>query len=84
MTGACAKISSKDLRKNILAKAIVDPRFRQKLFKSPEVVFGGKLSKVDLAALERIKKFLPSVDDLVTGLAGEILCGGGGGCGGLA
>jgi hypothetical protein len=73
-----------DLRKAILAKALVDPRFRKKLFAAPEDVFGGKLTAQDRAALDRIKKMLPSIDDIVTHLAGEVLCGGGGGCGGLA
>ena len=73
-----------DQRKAILAKALVDPSFRKKLFTAPETVFGGKLNAQDRAALERIKKMLPSIDDIVTHLAGEVLCGGGGGCGGLA
>jgi hypothetical protein len=73
-----------DLRRAILAKALVDPRFRKKLFATPEAVFEGKLTIADKAALERIKKMLPAVDEIVTHLAGEVLCGGGGGCGGLA
>lgn len=32
----------------------------------------------------RLRKMLPALDDIVTSLAGEVLCGGGGGCGGLA
>jgi hypothetical protein len=73
-----------DLRKAILAKALVDPAFRKKLFSSPETVFQGKLTAGDRAAVARIKKFLPAIDDIVGHLAGEVLCGGGGGCGGLA
>lgn len=73
-----------DKRKEILAKALVDPSFRKKLFSTPDAVFGEKLSEADVAALERIKKMLPSIDDMVTHLAGEVLCGGGGGCPGLA
>jgi hypothetical protein len=76
--------SKRDLRKDIIAKAVVDPAFRRRLLKSPEVVFGGKLSRADAAAIERLRKFLPALDDIVTSLAGEVLCGGGGGCGGLA
>jgi hypothetical protein len=78
------KKPKKDLRRDIIAKAIVDPSFRRKLLKSPETVFGEKPSEADLAALERLKRFLPALDDIVTSLAGEVLCGGGGGCGGLA
>lgn len=73
-----------DLRRDIIARAIVDPAFRRRLFQSPEQVFEAKLTPTDLAAVERLKKFLPALDDIVTSLAGEVLCGGGGGCGGLA
>ena len=73
-----------DLRREIVAKAIVDPVFRRKLLASPEKVFQAKLSDADQAAMERIRKFLPAMDDIVSSLAGEVLCGGGGGCGGLA
>jgi hypothetical protein len=76
--------SQKDARAEVIAKAIVDPAFRKKLFSNPEAAFGAKLSKQDLAGIETIKKFLPSLSDLVHNLAGEILCGGpkggGGGC----
>jgi hypothetical protein len=74
----------RDLRKQIVAKAIVDPAFRRKLLASPEAVFGATLTKSDQAAVERLRNFLPALDDIVTSLAGEVLCGGGGGCGGLA
>jgi hypothetical protein len=74
-----------DLRKHILARAIVDPAFRKRLFKEPEKVFEvDRLTAIDSAAILRLKKTLPALDDLVGSLAGEILCGGGGGCGGLA
>lgn len=78
------KLKRGDLRRRIVAKAIVDPSFRRKLLQTPEAVFGEAPSKVDLAAIERLKAFLPALDDIVTSLAGEVLCGGGGGCGGLA
>lgn len=74
-----------DTRKQALARAIVDPLFRKTLLEDPEEVFGrGELSEEDRAAIERLKKTLPALDDLVGSLAGEILCGGGGGCPGLA
>jgi hypothetical protein len=73
-----------DLRRHILARAVVDPEFRSRLFSDPEKVFGEKLSEADTAALRRIKKMIPALDAIVTSLAGEVLCGGGGGCGGLA
>lgn len=74
-----------DLRKEAIAKAIVDPAFRQRLFDDPESVFGaGQIKRSDIAAIKRLRKTLPALDDLVGSLAGEILCGGGGGCPGLA
>lgn len=75
--------ATKDARAEVIARAIADPAFRKKLFSNPEVAFGAKLSKADLAGLEKIKKFLPALTDLVNSLAGEILCGGprGPGCG---
>lgn len=79
-----AASKKKDLRRDILAKAIVDPAFRRKLFENPETVFQRKPTPGDRAALARIRKMLPALDDIVTSLAGEVLCGGGGGCGGLA
>lgn len=81
---ATKKNNPDDLRRQIVAKAIVDPAFRRKLLTSPEKVFGARMTKADTAALERLKTFLPALDDIVTSLAGEVLCGGGGGCGGLA
>lgn len=72
-----------DRRKEILAKAIIDPVFRRKLIQYPEAVFGvQKLEQHDAEALERLRKMLPALDDLVGTLAGDILCGGGG-CPGL-
>jgi hypothetical protein len=73
-----------DLRKQIVAKAIVDPAFRARLLKDPASVFLSDPTKEDLAAIERLRKFLPAMEDMVHSLAGEVLCGGGGGCGGLA
>lgn len=73
----------KDLRRYIVARAVVDPAFRKRLMTKPDEVFATEMSDVDAAALERLKKMLPALDDIVTSLAGEVLCGGGGGCGGL-
>jgi hypothetical protein len=73
-----------DVRRQILGRAVIDPEFRKRLFAEPEAVFAGRLTKADAAALQRIKVMLPALDDIVTSLAGEVLCGGGGGCGGLA
>jgi hypothetical protein len=84
-TGARRGAQSKtDLRRHIVARAVVDPAFRQRLFSKPEEVFGGAMQRGDAEALERMKKMMPALEDIVSSLAGEVLCGGGGGCGGLA
>jgi hypothetical protein len=79
-----ARGTQADLRRHIVARAVVDPAFRRRLFNNPEQVFGGRLQRGDAEAIERIKRMIPALDDIVTHLAGEVLCGGGGGCGGLA
>jgi hypothetical protein len=78
------KTPKSDVRKQIVAKAIVDPAFRARLLKDPVSVFQAEPTEEDLAALKRLRKFLPAMEDMVNSLAGEVLCGGGGGCGGLA
>jgi hypothetical protein len=82
--GAQGSRARADLRRHIVARAIVDPAFRRRLFNKPHEVFGSTLQRGDSEALERIKKMIPALEDIVTSLAGEVLCGGGGGCGGLA
>ncbi len=47
-------------------------------------MFGGRLTASDKAAVERMKRMMPALEGIVSSLAGEVLCGGGGGCGGLA
>ena len=79
-----AKPSGSDLRRQIVARAAADPAFRRKLFADPATVFGGRLTASDKAAVERMKKMMPALEGIVSSLAGEVLCGGGGGCGGLA
>lgn len=79
-----AKTGGSDLRHHIVARAAADPAFRKKLFADPEKVFGGRLTASDKAAVERMKKMMPALQGIVSSLAGEVLCGGGGGCGGLA
>jgi hypothetical protein len=37
--------SKKDRRREIIAKAMVEPAFGRKLFANPEEVFGGRLSE---------------------------------------
>jgi hypothetical protein len=83
-TAKKAATGGSDLRRHIVARAAADPAFRRKLFADPATVFGGRLTASDKAAVERMKKMLPALEGIIGGLAGEVLCGGGGGCGGLA
>ena len=79
-----AATGGSDLRRHIVARAAADPAFRRRLFANPASVFGGRLTAADKAAVERMKKMLPALEEIISSLAGEVLCGGGGGCGGLA
>jgi hypothetical protein len=79
-----AALVGPDLRRQIVARAAADPAFRKKLFADPATVFGARLTASDKAAVERMKKMIPALEGIVSSLAGEVLCGGGGGCGGLA
>lgn len=72
-----------DQRTAVVARAIADPAFRRRLFAKPETIFGGRLTAQDNAALERIKRAVPAINDLISGLASDLLCNGGG-CPGLA
>ncbi len=79
-----AATGGQDLRRQIVARAAADPAFRRRLFADPAKVFGGRLTASDKAAIERMKQMMPALDGLIGHLAGNVLCGGGGGCGGLA
>ena len=76
-------MKEKDARRQVIARAIVDPEFRARLQRDPESVLG-KLTAEDRVGLGRAMKFFPALDEMVGHLAGEVLCGGGGGCPGLA
>jgi hypothetical protein len=82
-TATRAAAGGSDLRRHI-ARAAADPAFRRRLFADPAAVFGGRLTASDKAAVERMKRMMPALEGIVSSLAGEVLCGGGGGCGGLA
>lgn len=71
-----------DRKKQIVARALIDPEFRELLFEKPEEVFGGALSPADRQGLDQIRKLIPHLGDIVGSLATNVLCnGGGGGCG---
>ena len=71
-----------DRKKQIVARALIDPAFRKVLFETPEKVFGKALSPEDARGLEQIKKLVPHLGNIVHSVASDILCNsGGGGCG---
>ena len=70
-------------KKEIILKAMVDPKFRKELLSAPEKVLG-KMTREDMHMIERMKTILPGLDEMVNTMASNILCGGGGGCPGLA
>jgi len=82
-TRKCVKPIAKDLRKELITKAIVDPRFRAKLLKDPQAILG-KVTGGDKVALENMRKSLPALNSIIDSLSSSLLCGGGGGCPGLA
>ncbi len=75
------KAKGADHRKEIVARALIDPAFRKVLFQHPEKVFGRPLSPEDAKGLEQIKKLIPHLGDVVGSLSSNVLCSGGGGCG---
>jgi hypothetical protein len=70
-----------DHKKQVVARALIDPAFRKVLFESPEKVFGRPLSAEDARGLERIKKLVPHLGEIVSSVSSDLLCTGGGGCG---
>ena len=70
-----------DHKKQVVARALIDPAFRKVLFESPEKVFGGTLSPQDVKGLEQLRKLVPHLGEIVSSVSSDILCTGGGGCG---
>ncbi len=78
------KAKRADKRREMVLRALADPKFRKELLENPEKVFGvEKLTKEDIQSLRMLKRVLPAIDGMVTGISDSILCGTGG-CGGLA
>jgi hypothetical protein len=75
------KATGADHRKEIVARALIDPAFRKVLFDNPDKIFGRPLSPEDAKGLEQIKKLVPHLGDIVGSMSSDILCTGGGGCG---
>lgn len=77
-------LRKKNKRREMVLRAVVDPRFRKELLQNPEKVFGVKrLTREDKQSLDMIKRVLPALDGMIDGISDSILCGTGG-CGGLA
>lgn len=69
-------------KKEVVARALIDPAFRQVLFDTPERVLGTALSPEDRKALEHMKQLIPHLGEVVASLASNVLCTNHGGCGG--
>lgn len=73
-----------DRRREMILRAVVDPRFRKELLRNPKKVFGvTELTPEDKQSLDMLKRILPAIDGMIDGISDSILCGTGG-CGGLA
>lgn len=70
-------------KKEVIARALIDPAFRKVLFEKPHEILGKSLTPEDHAAIERFRKVIPHLGEIVGSMATDILCNhGGGGCGG--
>lgn len=73
-----------DKRREMILRAVADPKFRRELLKNPKKVFGVKeLTPEDQQSLEMLRRVLPAIDGMIDGISDSLLCGTGG-CGGLA
>jgi hypothetical protein len=71
-------------RREMILRAVVDPKFRRELLRNPKKVFGvQELTPEDKQSLDMLKRVLPAIDGMIDGISDSILCGTGG-CGGLA
>ena len=66
-------------KKEVIARALIDPAFRRVLFDTPERVLGTAVSAEDRQALEQMKKLIPHLGEVVSSLASNVLCNSGGG-----
>ena len=79
--------ASKEVLRQILNRAIADPKFRAQVFKNPELALAKlKLPKDQIQSIsanfdKRMKRQIDAIDELINMLSAEVLCTGGGGCG---
>ena len=79
--------ASKEVLRQILNRAIADPKFRAQVFKNPELALARlKLPKDQIQSIsanfdKRMKRQIDAIDELINMLSAEVLCTGGGGCG---
>jgi hypothetical protein len=73
-----------DKRREMILRAVADPKFRRELLRNPKNVFGVRsLTPKDIQSLAMLKRVLPAIDGMIDGISDSLLCGTGG-CGGLA
>jgi hypothetical protein len=75
--------SPAELNKELVVRALTDPKFRKQLKKDPAAALGvKKLGDIQAREVRLILAIVKGIDTQIAGLADELLCvGGGGGCG---
>jgi len=62
-------------KKELLVRALTDPKFRTQLERSPAKVFGvSKLSTIDAKIIKETMTKLQALETQITSLADELLC----------
>ncbi|MBN1812499.1 MAG: hypothetical protein JXA14_11735 [Anaerolineae bacterium] len=67
--------------KELLKRALTDPKFRRTLETNPKEILGPKVTRADIASLNAALEKVKQIDATIEKLAGEVLCTNGGGCG---
>lgn len=76
------KISSKKVNREMVVKALTEPKFRRLLMTNPAAALGKKkLTEVQLTEVKLVLATVKGIDRQIGSLADELLCAnGGGGC----
>ena len=67
-------------KKELIKRALVDPKFREALVTDPQEVWG-RITPEEAASLKAALEKVKQLDATIEKLAGEVLCTNGGGCG---
>ena len=77
------KRSDKQVNKELVVRALTEPKFRKQLLKDPAAALKVKrLSDTQAQEVKLVLAMVKGIDRQISGLADELLCAtGGGGCG---